>query len=253
MAATVVQAQVESNPLDNLEEEDKQQKQQTPTPPAGERPTWLPEKFKTPEDMATAYANLEKEFTKRNQPTPPKSPTPPNPPTPPASPEGKVDVNALWDEYSTKGKISDETYALLDQRGIPKEMVNGFIDHAVQTAQADQNKIYERAGDKASYDAMIAWAGVNLSAAEIDAFDATVSTGSMDAALLAVDGLKARYEKDVGKDPKNLLLGGDGVPKGTAGYRSRSEMIADMKNPKYASDPAFRKDVEDKVRASTIF
>ena len=32
-----------------------------------ERPEWLPEKFKSPEDMAKAYGELEKEFTKSRQ------------------------------------------------------------------------------------------------------------------------------------------------------------------------------------------
>ena len=37
-----------------------------------ERPEWLPEKFKSPEDMAKAYGELEKSFTKSRQEDAPK-------------------------------------------------------------------------------------------------------------------------------------------------------------------------------------
>lgn len=35
--------------------------------PAGDRPTWLPEKFKTPEDLARSYGELEKTFGRKEE------------------------------------------------------------------------------------------------------------------------------------------------------------------------------------------
>ena len=39
-----------------------EQLEQNNNPNQEERPDWLPEKFKTPEDMANAYSNLEKKM-----------------------------------------------------------------------------------------------------------------------------------------------------------------------------------------------
>jgi len=50
--------------LRDLEDEVKAEEQ--------ERPEWLPEKFKSPEDMAKAYGELEKSFTKSRQEDAPK-------------------------------------------------------------------------------------------------------------------------------------------------------------------------------------
>lgn len=37
------------------------------TPPSADRPTWLPEKFKTPEDLARSYGELEKTFGRKEE------------------------------------------------------------------------------------------------------------------------------------------------------------------------------------------
>ncbi len=50
---------------EQTQEAQPQEEQQTievPQEYADERPKWLPEKFKTPEDLANSYANLESKF-----------------------------------------------------------------------------------------------------------------------------------------------------------------------------------------------
>jgi hypothetical protein len=258
MSATIIQAQPEVNPLDNLENHAAAQQQQSPQQqaPAGDpaRPAWLPEKFKTPEDLAKSYLELEKKLSQ--QPKAPAQDTPqqqtPAQQTPAQDQLNKIDLDAIWSEFQKDQKLSDETYAKAEQLGIPRQLIDGFINDAVQTQQNEQREIEERGGGKTQYEAMVKWASTGLTQAEIDAFNKAVETGTIAEALLAVDALKAKYTAANGQNPKNLLLG-NGPVSNAVGYRSRAEMVADMANPKYASDPAFRKDVEEKIKNSTIF
>jgi len=68
---------------------------ESPPPAPAERPAWLPEKFKTPEDLVKSYGELEKARTA------PKAPV-----------KGEADpipFDTLTAEFSEKGEISEET------------------------------------------------------------------------------------------------------------------------------------------------
>ena len=79
------------------------------------------------------------------------------------------------------------------------------------------------------------------SQAEVNAFDKLMKGTDGAAIMVAVRGLKASYQTAEGSDPN--LLDGDGGGEGPTGgrYESQAEMTADMKDPRYKKDPAFRK------------
>ena len=62
--------------------------------------------------------------------------------------------------------------------------------------------------------------------------------------------MAARYKAET-TEP-NLRVGETGVTTSGLKYESMAQVKADMSNPKYASDPAYRKQVEDKLARSTI-
>ena len=97
---------------------------------------------------------------------------------------------------------------------------------------------------------MLEWASENWSDAEVKAFDAAMK-GVDDAAIsLAVRGLKADYQGANPTDP-NLLTGDAGnVGTGGTSYASKAEMTAAMSDPRYATDPAYRKEVERAIERS---
>jgi hypothetical protein len=63
--------------------------------------------------------------------------------------------------------------------------------------------------------------------------------------------LKARYEAKRGVEPQRTLEGRKSNA-GTDRYESVAELQEDMRNPKYAKDPAFRSRVEQKLARSDI-
>lgn len=248
------QAPIEGNPKDDLQAQaDAMDKKaaapNTDTKPVDpNRPTWLPEKFKTPEDLAKSYLELEQKFSQGNQQK--KEDTPPA--TPDDKKVDKFDFNPIFEEaLKNGGKISDETYKALDAKGISRDVADFAIKGALKEAADEQRTITERAGGKDQFDVLTKWAAAALNPAEIEAFNRVVYDGTVEEACLAVDGLKARYENSNGKIPN--LVKGDGSGSSTGGYESRAQMTTDMRDPRYQKDPAFRKQVEEKIKASTIF
>ncbi len=220
-------------------------------PPA--RPAWLPEKFKTPEDMVKSYAELEQKLSKAPAPAPATQATPPaaapagDPATPPAG-VPQADFDAASAEFAEKGELSPETYAKLAAKGLTQEVVDSYIEGRKAVAARYDAAAFQVAGGEEQYRNMVTWAGNNLSPAEAAAYNAAVASGNEAAMRLAVEGLKARFTS---ANPS--LLGGHGAAPANNGYESREQMVADMQNPLYAKDPAFRAKVEARVAATTAF
>lgn len=213
-----------------------------------DRPTWLPEKFNSPEELAKAYGELEKQFTQKNQTKTEGSET--------QSQVEQVVENAglnlidLTAEFEQSGQLSDDSYDRLGKAGISRDYVNAYIRGQEALITQYQGEVFNVAGGKDGYTSMIQWASQNLSAEEIEAFNTTVNSGNVEQAKMAVKGLHARFNTSEGNEPA-LLTGSAGDAGGV--FRSTSELVEAMSNPKYKSDPAYRADIEKKLARSSIF
>lgn len=238
---------------------------QAVTPEPATRPEHVPEKFWNAEtgqvDMA-AWAQSYKELEQKQSQAPAQDPAG----KPAVDADGKpvagaddaakvlegkgLDINAFSSEFQNAGALSEESYAKLETAGIPKAMVDAYIAGQVALGEQRNAQGYEIAGGKDEFAKMTEWAKTGFNAAEIAAFNTAV-TGTTEQMQLAVAGLRARYEAANGREPG--LLGGKPGNAGAPGYASRAEMTADMKDPRYAKDPAFRAKVEAKLAATTAF
>lgn len=219
-------------------------------PQTNERPAGLPEKFSSWEDLAKAYSELEqKQSADLEKPAAPEIPA-----TPEAAQErvtqAGLDFAALTAEYDRLGTLSDETFAALDKAGIPKDTVDAYIAGQQAIAQQAIDGIMNDFGGADEYGKMVAWASTGLSQAEVAAFNQAMDNGSVDSIKLTIAGLKARYEAANGKEP--ALLNGGADTTSTDVFRSTAEMTAAMKDPRYAKDPAYRSEVQQKVGRSNI-
>ena len=156
------------------------------------------------------------------------------------------------DEFETNGKLSDESYKELQEKnGLSKDFVDRFISMQNQQREQQTQAIYESVGGQEGYKRMIEWAAKNLSQEEIGAFDSQIESGDPNAAKLAVVGLSAIYQKANGNLPN--LIGGD-APRAPVGrFENTQQVTAAMRDPRYKNDPAYRKEVEDKLANSTVF
>ncbi len=95
---------------------------------------------------------------------------------------------------------------------------------------------------------MIQWAGQNLSQEETQMYDSVMSSGNASSIYFAVQALNNKFTDAVGNDGQ--LLTGRGSAETTAAYRSQSELVAAMNDPRYDNDPAYRDDVMRKLNNS---
>ena len=220
-----------------------------------DRPEWLPEKFKSPEDMAKAYAELESKLgapkVTDSQPTPDPAVATPDDAQNALSQKG-LDLTEFSKEFSEKGELSPESYEKLSKSGFDKTLVDQYIQGQRALADGYANEVKSEAGGDEKYSEIVQWAQANMSPAEIDAFNKAVDSGNKDQAKLAVRGLKSSYENANGREPK--LIGG-GVKGGSEGdtFESTAQLTKAMADPRYREDPAYRAKVQAKLGRSSLF
>jgi len=160
-----------------------------------------------------------------------------------------LNIEEFEQEFLENGELSQESYDKLTEV-FPKQMVDNYIEGQKLQAQQYQNEIFDVAGGQENYAAMVDWASKNLSNEEIKEFNDAVSSGSKARAKLAVQAVQQAHQTS--SPGGNLLEGDRGGSSGSPGYQSKEEMLADMKDPKYSKDPAFRARVQEKVRNSSV-
>lgn len=224
-------------------------KKEEPAAGGEQRPAWLPEKFKSAEDLAKAYAELE---GKQSQSKPVVADDATQRAAEDKAKAAGVDMSTLTDEFQKAGKLSDETYAALAAKGFDKAAVDTYIAGAQARADAyDQVAFKAAGGSKEELSKITLWAQANMKPDEIAAYNKAVTSGDADFMGLAVGNLKARYDAANGSDPAKLEVPNGGSA-GAGGFASVGEMKAAMRDPRYRTDAAYRAGVEAKVKAATF-
>lgn len=229
--------------------------------PDPNRPAWLPEKFKSPEDMARSYTELEKRLS-GTKPTEPAKPEPTKGEAgktaedlsikaAEAQAEAKgIDLTSYEAEFTKDGTLSEKSYEALAKSGIPKEMVDTYIQGRQALMERSAEATLKAVGlDMDGYQKLGQWAASTLPKAELDAYNRIVTGTDVDAARLALQGLHAKYSQSIEPD---YLRGGSPDRSGGDVFRSTAELTKAMADPRYAKDPAYRDDVAKKLGRSNI-
>ncbi|MER8406998.1 hypothetical protein NKH16_20080 [Mesorhizobium sp. M1307] len=156
---------------------------------------------------------------------------------------------AVFDaEYAEAGALSEASYETLAAKGFDKATVDGYIAGQEALGQIATQRITEAAGGKDGMDRIFAWATTGVSPAEIDAFNEKFQHADVNAGVIAMEQLKAKYEAANGKDP--VLLGGKPAGNPVDTFDSWAQVTAAMADPKYKSDPAYRAAISAKLGRS---
>lgn len=224
-----------------------------------QRPANVPEKFwdaeagtiKTDAVLAS-YAELEKRLS---NPKPDDKNTDPN-----AKPDNNsgddnaalsdAELTAMETELTSTGQLSEDSYAKLEKAGVDREFLDTFIAGRQALAAQFESEVLSPVGGREAYDAMVEWAAASLTPAQIAAHNKAVN-GSKEEAQIAIAALQARYVQHNGKMPD--LVKGDGGASGESAFRSVEEHKAAIRDPRYKTDPAYRKDVEAKLSRSQLY
>jgi hypothetical protein len=230
-----------------------------------DRPEALPEKFKSVEDLAKAYTELEKklgqpkqteeikeEDNKQSDSKEPEEVEKTDEKSEDQTEATKThDLSKFSEEWAEKGELSENSYKELKKLGYPQEFVDTYIEgfQAIQDRQVGE--VYKTVGGEENYKAMTEWASANLPENEVASYDNIITGSDPSQTKLAVKGLWAQYTEANGKQPK--LIGGSqsGVGSVTP-FRSTAEVVKAMSDPRYSNDSAYRKDVEKRLEFSDV-
>lgn len=237
-------------------EPDQQQAAEVEEPKAEqERPTWLPEKFESAEDLAKAYGELESKMgagaeQEEQQVEEQEQEEKPEQSENEFTETQKLISDASKQYYENGGEIPDETYEALEKAGINRDLVERFKAGQEALEEGEISQIKGAAGDE--YDAMSDWAGKNLDDDEFSAFNEVVNNGTVQQAKLAVKGLYARYKSEVGATGPKLVTGGT-TGSSTMPFNSMQEVSRFMQDPKYKSgDKAYHAELDRRLAASNF-
>ena len=164
--------------------------------------------------------------------------------------------------HESQGEYTPEMVKQLTDAGFSEQAVKSYFAgraaEAGYTSGAEVSDISETeiadvqtaVGGKETYTNMMNWAAQNLTESAITAFDATMSSGTIDQIRLAVAGLQAQFENATGYDGQ-MLTGK--APKSSGDvFRSQAELVQAMSDQRYDNDPAYRQDVIAKLDRSDL-
>jgi len=235
--------------------EDNAKQEEKPEKPEGEeqetpRPEWLDERFKTPEDLAKSYAELEKKLLERQEK--PESEVEPDANTEENPPETSQIMDLVTEAseefFANEGAITDETYKKFEQFNIPRELVDEFAEG--QSAKKTQFNNNIQAVANGEFSQMKEWMAENISDADLDTYNNAVNSGNEGLAKMAVESMYSRFKSNNPTAP-NLLKGSTSGEGGVKPFGSMQELIRAQSDPRYKTgDPAYHKEVDRRLAIS---
>ena len=261
MAETLTVNTDDSTPELTSEEQDSLQVGEKMAEEQGEL---LAGKYKNAEDLEKAYVELQKKLGEKDdglqegQETEEVTDKTEEETTSEKSEAVSLLEAANEEFYANDKSISKETLEKFSQLS-SQELVQAYIEMQKNAPQTESevdvttseiNKIQNSVGGEAQYDKLISWAGENLKADEIKAFDALVGTGNAASIQLGVDALKAKYDNANGYEGR--MLSGKAAENSGDIFKSQAQLVKAISDPRYDNDPAYRQEIVAKLDRSDI-
>ena len=117
-------------------------------------------------------------------------------------------------------------------------------------AEQTAAEIKDTVGGSEAYNDMVSWAASNMTDGERQAYNKAVNSPDKETVKLAVNALKAQYERANGVEPK--LVEGKATPTAEQGFKSWAQVTQAMADPRYAKDTAYQAEVKAKLENSNL-
>jgi hypothetical protein len=124
-------------------------------------------------------------------------------------------------------------------------------DLSPEEAERIRGNMFKQVGGEEKYQALLGWASQNLDAGRIDAFNDALESADEHAILAQIKGVQYDYMMATGYEPK--LTGGRAPTNDVRGFESEAQVIAAMQDPRYGNDPAYIKEIEQRIAVSNVF
>ena len=166
-------------------------------------------------------------------------------------------LDTLWEEAVSGKEYSEDTLKQLESMS-STELAQLYLEdrqkatntpaEARDFSEEEVTQLKGIVGGDANYTNMLNWAQKSLNEQEVKMFDAVMAKGDPQAAFFAVRSLAYAYNDAIGYDG-NMVQGK--APKASNDqFRSQAEVVKAMSDSRYEEDPAYRRDIMDKLERS---
>ena len=206
-------------------------------------------KYKNAEELEKGYLELQQKLSS-NQPAEKAEPEQTE-----ESAEPTI-LDRIWEESTKQEEFSPELTEEISKMS-STELANMYLDYrqanegaepARDFSQEEVQQLQGVVGGQENYTNMIDWAQKTLNETEVNMFDAVMAKGDPLAAFFAVRSLAYAYNDAVGYDGN--VVQGKAPRQNTDQFRSQAEVVAAMGDPRYENDPAYRRDIMEKLERS---
>ena len=166
-------------------------------------------------------------------------------------------LDELWEYESNNEEFHEEAIEELREMD-PLDIAKMHMEYRKQVedgeaggrdfSEQDITELKGIVGGAENYTNMIEWAQGALNETEVNMFDAVMAKGDPIAAFFAVRALAYAYNDSVGYDGN--MVQGKAPKQSNDQFRSQAEVVAAMGDPRYENDPAYRRDIAQKLERS---
>ena len=252
MAETLtMESNVETTSIDSLSEEEKDSLQ------VGEKMEQAQEqllagKYKNAEELEKGYLELQQKLSNKEEA--------PQEEAPQEESEAPAEVSVLdrmWEEATSGKEFSEELTKEINEMA-PTDIANAYLDYRQKQetepqggrdfSQEEITQLKGIVGGDKNYSNMLDWAQKSLNEQEVKMFDAVMEKGDPLAAFFAVRSLAYAYNDAIGYDGN--MVQGKAPRQSNDQFRSQQEVVRAMADPRYDNDPAYRRDIMEKLERS---
>jgi hypothetical protein len=209
-------------------------------------------KYKNAEELEKGYLELQQKLSNKEE-----APTEEQAEVVEEAEEQTI-LDRIWEEATTQEEFSPELTEEISKMS-STDLANMYLDYRQSNegkepevnrdfSEADIKELKGIVGGEENYANMIQWAQGSLNEQEVQMFDAVMQRGDPLSAFFAVRSLAYAYSDAVGYDGN--MVQGKAPRQNTDQFRSQAEVVAAMGDPRYENDPAYRRDIMEKLERS---
>ena len=210
-----------------------------------EQQNLLAGKYKSAEELEQGYLELQRKMGEGQ----------PNQQEQPQTPDVSEELAKAFDSYSSEKNFDASAFENVSK----EDLIKAFFENSEEVPQQQGNEqepdlsqeqvdqMFNSVGGKEQYKQIMDWAVQNLPKSDVEAFDEIIASANTANISMAIDAMAKRYTDANGQEGQ--MIQGRSA-KMTDAYRSQAEMIRDMNDPRYETDPAYRNDVMVKLANS---
>lgn len=166
--------------------------------------------------------------------------------------ERNIDFKALEDEYNASGNLSEASMKALADAGYPKEVVDAYLGGVQATQEKFYTTVIGFAGGEEEY-RQVAQFVQSQGDNAVNDFNKAIEDGNLGVIRMVIEGVKANM-KAVNGTQNQTILGQStgGTTENTNAFLTKQQMVEAISDPRYSTDPIYRKQIETKIMNSNF-